>query len=143
MEATYLTADDDDDARRKATHAASARERHAPYEDDESIYETVSEDGGRVYEEIPWMRVYENVCANTANAAPASPYIEAENPLYDWGGSALFSPPGRTGPPPPPLSPSPVLARHRANALTNDGPTNVAALSALLTKLKREGRRSR
>lgn len=143
MEATYLTADDDDDARHKATHAASARERHAPYEDDESIYETVSEDGGRVYEEIPWMRVYENVCVNTANAAPASPYIEAENPLYDWGGSALFSPPGRTGPPPPPLSPSPVLARHRANALTNDGPTNVAALSALLTKLKREGRRSR
>ncbi|UUB86615.1 UL46 [Human alphaherpesvirus 1] len=143
MEATYLTADDDDDARSKATHAASARERHAPYEDDESIYETVSEDGGRIYEEIPWMRVYENVCVNTANAAPASPYIEAENPLYDWGGSALFSPPGRTGPPPPPLSPSPVLARHRANALTNDGPTNVAALSALLTKLKREGRRSR
>ncbi|UVC67183.1 tegument protein VP11/12 [Human alphaherpesvirus 1] len=140
MEATYLTADDDD-ARHKATHAASARERHAPYEDDESIYETVSEDGGRVYEEIPWMRVYENVCANTANAAPASPYIEAENPLYDWGGSALFSPPGRTGPPPPPLGPSPVLARHR-NRLTSSQP-DVAALSALLTKLKREGRRSR
>ncbi|UVC67077.1 tegument protein VP11/12 [Human alphaherpesvirus 1] len=142
MEATYLTADDDD-ARHKATHAASARERHAPYEDDESIYETVSEDGGRVYEEIPWMRVYENVCANTANAAPASPYIEAENPLYDWGGSALFSPPGLHWAPAPAVEPSPVLARHRANALTNDGPTNVAALSALLTKLKREGRRSR
>ncbi|UVC67147.1 tegument protein VP11/12 [Human alphaherpesvirus 1] len=141
MEATYLTADDDDDARHKATHAASARERHAPYEDDESIYETVSEDGGRVYEEIPWMRVYENVCANTANAAPASPLRGAENPLYDWR-SALFFPPGRTGPAPLP-SPSPVLARHQPNALTNGSPTNVAARRRPLTKPAPEGRRSR
>nr|AQZ57867.2 tegument protein VP11/12 [Human alphaherpesvirus 2] len=159
MENTYLLPDDDAampagvglgatpaaDTTAAAAWPAKSHAPRAPSEDADSIYESVGEDGGRVYEEIPWVRVYENICLRRQDAggaappgdAPDSPYIEAENPLYDWGGSALFSPPGATRAPDPGLSLSPMPARPRTNALANDGPTNVAALSALLTKLKR------
>ncbi|BBM13218.1 tegument protein VP11/12 [pteropodid alphaherpesvirus 2] len=129
---------------------------------DACVYEEILEGQpeARVYEEIPETsqrgqerraprprRLYQNMPLFPPHEEPEPAVLESppsiremvENDLYDWGPEALFSPPAEADPPRPALPPR---HRPRANAINATGATNMAALSALLTKMKHDRRQS-
>ncbi|AAP41464.1 tegument protein VP11/12 [Macacine alphaherpesvirus 1] len=161
----YLAPYDEDDGR---SAYASQHPRAAGAPDDEHVYEYASDSEEPIYEEIPTPRIYQNVLPRPMEAAaeppvlssPTSLWVEEENPIYGWGDSPLFSPPPiARGPAPaapepapepdpepepdPDLEPEPPCLpahRPRTGALDPTGQANLAALSAMLTKLKHDRR---
>ncbi|BAP00725.1 tegument protein VP11/12 [Pteropodid alphaherpesvirus 1] len=124
------------------------------------VYEEIQDGQAEacVYEEIPETtprgrrapqrrRLYQNMPMFPPQEEPESPVLESppsilamvDNDLYDWGSEALFSPPTEAASARPALPPR---HRPRANAINGNGPTNMAALSALLTKMKHDRRQS-
>ncbi|ARS01833.1 tegument protein VP11/12 [Macacine alphaherpesvirus 3] len=132
--------------------------------DDEPVYEYASDSDEPIYEEIPTPRIYQNLLPQPMEGAaeppvlssPTSLWVEEENPIYGWGDSPLFSPPPaaratasapataepepepEAEPEPEPEPPRLPAHRPRTGALDPTGQANLAALTAMLTKLKHD-----
>ncbi|ARS01683.1 tegument protein VP11/12 [Macacine alphaherpesvirus 1] len=155
----YLAPYDQGDGR---SARASRPPRGGGDPEDEPIYEYASDSDEPIYEEIPTPRIYQNILPQPMEGAveppvlssPNSLWVEEENPIYGWGDSPLFSPPravrapasapaAAEAEPEPDPDPEPEpeptrlpAHRPRTGALDPTGQANLAALSAMLTKLK-------
>ncbi|AAU88112.1 tegument protein VP11/12 [Cercopithecine alphaherpesvirus 2] len=137
----YLVPCDEDDG---GPARAGRHPRLADAPDDDPVYEDLSDSEEPVYEEIPTPRIYQNLLPRPMEEAgeppmlspPTSLWVEEDNPIYGWGDSPLFSPPPAAAGPEPPNLPA---HRPRAGALDPTGEANLAALSAMLTKLRHDG----
>ncbi|ABA29300.1 UL46 [Papiine alphaherpesvirus 2] len=143
----YLAPCDEDDG---GSASAVRRPRLATAPDDDPIYEYVSDSEEPIYEEIPTPRIYQNLLPQPMEGAgeeppvlssPTSLWVEEDNPIYGWGDSPLFSPPPAAPaaePEPDPEPPNLPAHRPRSGALDPTGEANLAALSAMLTKLRHD-----